>query len=265
MVMDKRARVVSFTNHKGGVGKTCTTCNVGAGLALLGKKVLLVDLDPQANLSLSLGQLVEDGLSIYNVLVGDCGLADIVCSVGDNLDLCPSSLDLAGAELELVSQPGRETILRKHLKIALDSYDYVLIDCAPALGILTYNALAAADEVFLPMQAEFLAVKGIDALKMAVSQIRESLNPSLTISGVIITQFDARKILHREILSMIKTLFNLEIFETVIRSNVALAEASVQGLDIFRYNAKSNGAEDYSLLCNEIIARHTSEVCLVAN
>ncbi|MFQ5729620.1 MAG: ParA family protein [Waddliaceae bacterium] len=266
--MGKRARIISFTNHKGGVGKTCTTCNVGAGLALNEKKVLLVDLDPQANLSLSFGMKVaekaeSDELNIYNVLVGDCRLGEIVSNVGENLDLCPSSLDLAGAELELVSFPGREIILRKHLQVAIENYDYVLIDCPPALGVLTYNALAAADDVFLPIQAEYLAVKGIDALKRGVGQVKEGLNPHLNISGVIITQFDSRKILHREVASIIERFFEVELFKTKIRNNVSLAEASLQGQDIFRYSPKSNGAEDYWSLCEEILARHPSEVCLV--
>lgn len=250
-----KTRVVCFSNHKGGVGKTCSVCNLGAGLSRRGKKILLIDLDPQANLSLSLG-IKDSEYNIYEVLAGNCKINQAILNIHPNLDLVPGTLDLAGAEIEMNSEPGREMLLKQIIEKLEHGYDYVFIDCPPSLGLLTTNALTASDEVFIPLQSQYLAVQGIDKLSQIIDKIKNRLNKPLKIGGVIITQFDSRKILNRDIAEKIEEYFSEEVFKTKIRDNVALAEAPIQGKDIFSYNPKSNGAEDYENLCSEVLARH---------
>jgi chromosome partitioning protein len=252
---NKRAKVICFSNHKGGVGKSCSACNIGAGLARKGKKVLLVDIDPQANLSLSLG-VKDANQNIYQILIGNYTIKESILNITVNLDLIAGSLDLAGAEIELSSEPGREMILKQALEEVMVDYDYVLIDCPPSLGLLTTNALTASDEVFIPLQAQYLAVQGIDKLGEVINKIKDRLNRGLIIGGVLITQYDSRKILNRDIADKIEEYFKKEIFKTKIRDNVALAEAPVSGKDIFRYNMKCNGSEDYEAVCEEVLDRH---------
>ena len=253
-----QAKVVSFSNHKGGVGKTCSACNVGAGLARKGKKVLLVDLDPQANLSLSLGVRDVDR-SIYQVLMNETPVKDVVLQVGENLDLIPASLDLAGAEIELAAEAGREMILKEILEPLLGKYDYILIDCAPTLGLLTTNALTAASEVYIPLQAQYLSLQGITKLTGVVEKIKARLNKSLKVGGVFLTQYDGRKVLNRDIADAIDEHFQALVFKTKIRDNISLAEAPGHGQDIFRYSPKSNGAKDYEGLCEEILAKTSNK------
>lgn len=251
----KSARIICLSNHKGGVGKTCSTCNIGAGLSLRGKKILLIDLDPQSNLSLSLG--VKDVVkTIYQVLMGIYPIKESIYNIQENLDIIPSTLDLAGAELELSSEAGREVILREVLEEVLDLYDYILIDCSPSLSLLTTNALTAAHEVLIPLQAQYLSLQGITKLTTIIDKIHKRLNKHLKIGGVFITQFDARKVLNRDIAEAIENHFGSVVFKTRIRDNVALAEAPGHGKDIFRYNPKSNGSIDYAQLCEEILNRH---------
>jgi chromosome partitioning protein len=251
----KSARIICLSNHKGGVGKTCSTCNIGAGISLRGKRTLLIDLDPQSNLSLSLG--VKDvGKTIYQVLMGIYPIKESIYNIMENLDIIPSTLDLAGAELELSSEAGREVILREVLEDILDLYDYILIDCSPSLSLLTTNALTASAEVLIPLQAQYLSLQGITKLTTIIEKIQKRLNKNLKIGGVFITQFDSRKVLNRDIAEAIEKHFGSIVFKTRIRDNVALAESPGHGKDIFRYSPKSNGSIDYANLCEEILNRH---------
>jgi len=240
-------KVIAFSNHKGGVGKTTSTVNVGAGLCTLGKKILLVDMDPQANLSQSLG-VMDAQKSIYGALRGHYDVGESLLNLKDGLDLIPSELDLSGAEVELSIEAGREFILSEMLNPYRSQYDFILIDCPPSLGLLTVNSLTAADEVYLPLQAEFLALQGLSKLVEVINKIKGRLNRHLIIGGVFVTQFDQRKVLNRNVLETIQKHFNDKVFTTRIRDNVALAEAPTSGKDIFEYNPKSYGAEDYARL-----------------
>ncbi len=251
-------KVIAFSNHKGGVGKTTSTVNIGAGLSTLGKKVLLVDMDPQANLSQSLG-IMEPEKSIYGALRGLYSIAETIIKLKEDFNLIPSELDLSGAEVELSVEAGREFILSEMLHPYRNQYDFILIDCPPSLGLLTVNALTAADEVYLPLQAEFLALQGLSKLVEVINKIKARLNRHLTIGGVFVTQYDQRKVLNRNVLETIQKHFDDKVFTTRIRDNVALAEAPTSGKDIFEYNPKSYGAEDYARLCTEILQRNNRE------
>jgi chromosome partitioning protein len=243
-------KVISLSNHKGGVGKTTSTINIGAGLNRLKKKVLLIDLDPQANLSQSLG-IIEPERTIYGALKGEYKLEPLEILKG--LDLIPSTLDLSGAEIELSGEAGREYILKELIDPLRGSYDYILIDSPPSLGLLTINAFTASDEVYIPLQAQYLALQGLTKLMEVIAKIKSRLNKDLKVGGVFVTQYDNRKVLNRNVVETIKTHYKDQVFKTAIRDNIALAEAPTQGLDIFRYNPKSYGAEDYLSLCKEIL------------
>jgi chromosome partitioning protein len=246
------SKVISISNHKGGVGKTTSAINIGAGLNILKKKVLLIDLDPQANLSQSLG-LINEPINIYGALRGEYKLEPIEIRKG--LDVIPSTLDLSGAEVELSSEPGREYILKELIEPLRASYDFIIIDSPPSLGLLTINSFTASDEILIPLQAQYLALQGLAKLVEVVDKIKQRLNKGLKVGGVFITQYDSRKVLNRDVVETIQAHFKDEVFKTKIRDNIALAEAPSQGLDIFRYNIKSNGAEDYLALSKEIIKR----------
>ena len=244
------SKIISISNHKGGVGKTTSAINIGAGLNKLGKKILLIDLDPQANLSQSLG-VTDQELNIYGALRGEYLPHPIEVIPG--LDIIPSVLDLSGAEVEMSSEAGREYILKEIIEPLLPGYDYILIDSPPSLGLLTINALTASDEVLIPLQAQYLAIQGLTKLLEIIDKIQRRLNKELRVGGVFITQYDGRKILNRDVVDIINTHFKELVFNTKIRDNVALAEAPTQGIDIFRYNPKSNGAQDYLSLCRELV------------
>ena len=245
-------RVISISNHKGGVGKTTSAINIGAGLNLLKKKVLLIDLDPQANLTQSLG-LINQERNIYGALKGEYKLQPIEILKG--LDIIPSTLDLSGAEIELSSEPGREYILKELIEPLRASYDFIIIDSPPSLGLLTINSFTASDEILIPLQAQFLALQGLAKLVEVVDKIKGRLNKGLKVGGVFITQYDSRKVLNRDVVETIQAHFKDEVFKTKVRDNIALAEAPAQGLDIFRYNSKSYGAEDYLALSKEVLKR----------
>jgi chromosome partitioning protein len=247
------SKVISISNHKGGVGKTTSALNIGAGLNKLGKKILLVDFDAQADLSQSLG-ITDAERNIYGALRGAYRLEPSVILPG--LDLLPSSLDLSGAELELSGEPGREYILKKLLEPFRARYDYIIIDSPPSLGLLTINAFVAADEIYIPLQAHFLALKRFTKLLDIVEKVKERLNPRLKIGGVFITQYDSRKILNRDVVTAISDFFKEGMLEAKIRDTVALAEAPSLELDIFRYSPGSNGAKDYLSLAQEILSKH---------
>jgi chromosome partitioning protein len=246
------SKVISISNHKGGVGKTTSAINIGAGLNKLGKRVLLIDLDPQANLSQSLG-LTDQERTIYGAIRGEYKLQPIEVTKG--LEVIPSTLDLSGAEVEMSGEAGREYILRELLEPIRAYYDYILIDSPPSLGLLTINSFTASDEIFIPLQAQYLALQGLTKLLEVVEKIKKRLNKDLKVGGVLITQYDSRKVLNRDVVATIEAHFKGIVFKSRIRDNVALAEAPAQSLDIFRYNAKSYGAEDYLSLCKEIIKR----------
>jgi len=246
------SKIISISNHKGGVGKTTSAINIGAGLVKLKKKVLLIDLDPQANLSQSLG-LINEPINIYGALKGEYYLQPIEVLKG--LDIIPSTLDLSGAEVELSSEPGREFILKELIDPLRASYDFIIVDSPPSLGLLTINSFTASDEILIPLQAQFLALQGLTKLIEVIDKIKIRLNKELKLGGVFITQYDSRKILNRDVVDIIQAHFKDEVFKTKIRDNIALAEAPSQGLDIFRYNSKSNGAEDYFKLSKELLKR----------
>lgn len=243
------SKVISISNHKGGVGKTTSTINIGAGLNKLGARVLLIDLDAQANLSQSLG-LFDQESNIYGAIKGEHGLQPI--RIVEGLEVVPSTLDLSGAEVELSGEAGREYILRELIEPLRASYDFILIDSPPSLGLLTINAFTASDEIYIPLQAQYLALQGLAKLIEVVDKIKRRLNKSLKVGGVFITQYDSRKVLNRDVVSTIEAHFGEVVFSTRIRDNIALAEAPAQGVDIFRYNPKSYGAEDYLALSTEI-------------
>ena len=251
------AKIISFSNHKGGVGKTTSVVNIGAGLAELDKKVLLVDFDAQENLSQSFGIKDEED-NIYLALRESYTPSPL--SIKKNIDLIPSTLDLSGLEVELNNEAGREYLLSELLDPLTHYYDYILIDCPPSLGLLTINALTAADEVIIPIQAHYLAIKGLTKITEVIQKIRKRINPRLEIGGVIVTQYDKRKVLNRDVAESIHDFFNNNVFETKIRDNITLAEAPSEGKDIFAYNPKCYGAQDYMNISKEIVYKEESEL-----
>lgn len=248
--------IISLMNHKGGVGKTTTTINIGAGLVKLGKKVLLVDLDPQANLTISLG-IPRQKITIYESMRGEAEITPY--NVKKNLDVVTSTLDLSGAEMELINEAGRELIIGELFEPLVHEYDFIIIDCPPSLGLLTLNALTASDYVYIPMQTEFLALQGLAKIKQITDKVRFRLNKKLQIGGVIATMYDSRKVLNREVVETIKKYFKDRVFDTMIRDNVSLAEAPAAHKDIFEYNPRSSGARDYLALSKEIMERINTE------
>jgi chromosome partitioning protein len=246
------ATVISLLNHKGGVGKTTSAINIGAGLAELDKRVLLIDLDPQANLTVSLG-VPRLKVTIYESLRGDSGLEPY--EVKPRLDVVSSTLDLSGAEMELINEAGREYVLRELIEQIEHEYDFVIIDCPPSLGLLTLNALTSSAYVIIPLQTEFLALQGVAKIKQIVDKVRFRLNKNLQIGGVVATMYDNRKVLNRDVLSTIQKYFGEKVFKTLIRDNVSLAEAPAERKDIFGYSPNSAGAEDYLNLSKEILER----------
>jgi chromosome partitioning protein len=246
-------RTIAFTNQKGGVGKTTSTINVGAGLAKLGKKVLLIDLDPQANLTYSLrmhSQRLEK--TIYQGLKGETKIKDVIIN-HNGFDYIASSLELSGAELELANEPARESLLKNFLaQLKGTEYDYVLIDCPPNLGLLTLNAFTAVEDVFIVLQSEYLALHGLSKLLDLIKVVQQRLNANLEVGGIICTLYDNRKNLNKEVVGHIKDYFGKKVFNTIIRDNVALAEAPSHHKTIFEYDGSSNGAQDYLALAKEI-------------
>jgi len=244
------SKVITISNHKGGVGKTTSVINIGAGLNKLGKKVLLIDLDPQANLTQSLN-IGENENNIYKILKGEVKPEPI--EILKNFYVIPSTLDLSGAEVELTGEAGREYILKEIIKPLRNKFDFILMDCPPSLGLLTINAFTSSDKVIIPLQAEYLALQGLTKLLEVIEKIKKRLNKNLKFGGVFITQYDNRKVLHKDVVTTIEKHLKGNVFKTKIRDNVTLAEAPTKGLDIFRYNNKSNGAEDYKQLCKEFL------------
>lgn len=246
-------RIIAVLNHKGGVGKTTTTINLAAALQQKKKRVLLIDMDGQANLTESCGLSIEEEQTVYGAMKGEYPLP--LVELDNGLTIVPSCLDLSAAESELINEPGRELILKGLVAKLLDSrkFDYILIDCPPSLGLLTLNALTTADFLIIPVQAQFLAMRGMAKIMNVIEIVRERLNPNLNIGGIVITQFDKRKTLNKSVAELINGSFCNKVFNTVIRDNVALAEAPVKGLNIFEYNKNCNGAKDYMALAQEVM------------
>ncbi|AMV29493.1 Sporulation initiation inhibitor protein Soj [Gemmata sp. SH-PL17] len=263
-------RTIAVINQKGGVGKTTTTVNLAAALALAGKRVCVIDMDPQAHASTHLGAEPDGTLpSLYDVLVSNKPLAAVRRMVGDNLSLIPSDINLAAAEVELAGIVGREVILREAL--AADErpgssapFDYVLMDCGPSLGVLTLNALAAADEVFIPLQPHFLALHGLSKLLETTALVARRINPKLTVTGVVVCLYDAATKLAQEVVTDLTAFLaqsrgasvpwaNAKVFGTKIRRNIKLAECPSFGKSVFGYAPKSSGAADYAALANEVL------------
>jgi chromosome partitioning protein len=252
------ARVVSMTNQKGGVGKTTTTINLGASLAEYGRKVLLVDFDPQGSLSVGLGLNPHDmELTIYNLLMQrDVSIEDVVVPTGvDGMDLLPSNIDLSAAEVQLVHEVAREQTLQRVLAPAIDTYDVILIDCQPSLGLLTVNALTASDGVIVPLECEYFALRGVALLKTTIDKVRERLNPKLAIDGVLGTMFDGRTLHGREVMERLVQAWGDLVFHTVIRRTVKFSDSTVAGEPITSYASTSTGADAYRQLAKEVLAR----------
>ena len=250
-------KIVSFSNQKGGVGKTTTCVNMAAYIAETGKKVLLIDIDPQGNATTGLG-ISKNTLekSVYEVLINDeKASAHIVHTELPNLDLLPSNIDLAGAEVELVYHKNREKVLKTALDEVRADYDYILIDCPPSLGLLTINALAAADSVIIPIQSEYYALEGLAQLMNSISLVKQHLNPALDVDGVVLTMYDSRSLISKQIADEIKKFFTRRLFEIVVPRNVRLVEASSYGKPILLHDPKCTGARAYKALTMEYLAR----------
>ena len=248
-------KIVAICNQKGGTGKTTSAINLAAYLALAGKKILLVDLDPQGNATSGLGiDKYATKRSTYNILIDEANVEDVVLSTAiSNLKLAPANLDLTGAEVELVGTLGREYRLKKALNIARDNYDIILIDSPPSLGLLTVNALSAADSVLIPVQCEFYALEGITQLSNTINLVKDNLNPGLVIEGVLLTMADYRTNLTKEIIQEARSYFKEKVYCTVIPRNIRLTEAPSFGQPIALYNKESMGAQKYKELTGEIL------------
>ncbi|HEV2754887.1 MAG TPA: ParA family protein [Actinomycetota bacterium] len=259
----RNARVIAMANQKGGVGKTTTTVSLGAALAELARKVLVVDFDPQGGCALGLG--IEPGaldVSVYNALLDrSCRSEDVVIPTSvEGMDLMPSNIDLSAAELMLVQEVAREQSLSRALAPLRRSYDYILVDCPPSLGLLTINALTAADGVIVPLECEYYALRGMALLMDSIERVRDRLNPQLQVDGILATMYDGRTLHAREVLERVREAFGDSLFDSIIRKTIRFAEAPVAGEPILRYAPTSTGSASYRALAKEVISRvETSE------
>ncbi len=248
------AKVISVTNQKGGVGKTTTSINLSAALVLKKKRILLLDMDPQGNASVGLGVDTEElGATIYDVLLNEATAKEAIVKTQSGVDVMTANGDLAGAQVELLNEIGRELRLKKALVAVNDDYDYIFIDCPPALNVLTINALVASDSVMIPMQCEYFALEGLSALVATIRAIRETLNPTLKIEGLLRTMFDKRNSLSGEVSKQLQNHFGDKVYDAVIPRNVRLAEAPSYGESAISYAPNSKGARAYIKLAAEIL------------
>ncbi|MCR5311784.1 MAG: AAA family ATPase [Lachnospiraceae bacterium] len=249
------SRVIAIANQKGGVGKTTTSINLSAALAEKGKKVLVIDADPQGNTTSGFGiEKNELENTIYELLLGECSVGDcIIKDAASGVSVLPSNVNLAAVEVELIDADKREFILKKEIDWIRDDYDFIIIDCPPSLSMLTVNAMTTADSVLVPIQCEYYALEGLSQLIYTVNLVKERLNPALKIEGVVFTMYDARTNLSTQVVDNVKSVLNQKIFDTVIPRNVRLAEAPSFGMPINKYDPKSAGAESYLALADEVI------------
>jgi len=249
-------RVISISNQKGGVGKTTTAINLSACIAEMGKKVLVIDSDPQGNTSSGLG-IDKDNIekNLYDLMMGDAVFNDVVMKVEDidNLDILPTDINLSGAEIELINVDKREFIMKNIIGNVKDSYDFIIIDCPPALNLLTINALVASNAVIVPLQCEYYALEGLTQLMYTIDLVKKQLNSNLVIDGVVFTMFDSRTNLSAQVVEEVKKYLDKDVFKSIIPRNVRLSEAPSHGMPINLYDSKSKGAEAYRLLAEEVV------------
>lgn len=248
-------RIIAIANQKGGVGKTTTAINLSASLASMNKKVLALDMDPQGNMTSGLGVDKDEAeKTVYDLIIGNTGIDECICKEAlENLDVLPSNINLSAAEIELIGVENKEYILRGEVEKIKDNYDFIVIDCPPALSMLTINAMTTADSVIVPIQCEYYALEGLSQLIHTIELVQERLNPDLEIEGVVFTMYDARTNLSLQVVENVKDNLNQNIYKTIIPRNIRLAEAPSYGMPINLYDPKSTGAESYMLLAEEVI------------
>ncbi len=255
-------KIIAIANQKGGVGKTTTAINLSAALAILEKKVLLIDSDPQANASSGLGyKIEEDDYSIYDILINGANPEDAIIETDvPNLHLIPSSIDLVGAEIELVNVEEREFQLKKHLRPIADSYDYIIIDCLPSLGLITLNALTASDSVLVPIQCEIFSLEGYSKLRNTISLVQNNLNTELELEGIVLSMYDKRLKMANLVVDEVTSNLGDVVYETIIHRNSKIGEAPSMGMPVITYDISSKGANNYLNLAFEFLTRNEDEI-----
>jgi chromosome partitioning protein len=257
---DNMGKIITISNQKGGVGKTTTIINLGYALSLLEKKVLIIDLDPQGNATSGIGVRLNDSQpTIYEIMMTNLDIKSALIK-RNNIDLIPANIHLSGATIELINEPNREYKLAKALDKIKDDYDYIFIDTPPSLGLLTINALAASDEVIIPVQCEFFALEGLSQLLKTIKKVQSSINNKLVLNGVILTMYDIRTNLSKEVYEEVKKYFEQKLYKTVIPRNVSIAESSSHGISVIEYEPKSSGAISYMNLAKEFLQQVSIEV-----